>query len=151
MNSRERFLAALHGQTPDRTPVAHVAALTTVELQQATGCDMPDVHADPAKQAKLLAANHDVLGLDAVTFIINYFGEPAALGAQIALVDPREQPGHTDGGHHHDDRHDDGQLEKRVAAAARSDCPSTASTRTASGLRYQRCSPPRLEPHLFRS
>jgi len=83
MNSRERFLAALHGQTPDRTPVAHVAALTTVELQQATGCFMPDVHSDPAKQAKLLAANHDVLEFDAVNFIINYFGEPAALGAEM--------------------------------------------------------------------
>lgn len=29
MNSKTRFLAALNGETPDRTPVAHVAALTT--------------------------------------------------------------------------------------------------------------------------
>lgn len=92
MNSRERFLAALHGQTPDRTPVAHVAALTTMELQQATGCYMPDVHSDPAQQAKLLAANHDVLGLDAVTFIINYFGEPAALGAEMDWGTPSQLP-----------------------------------------------------------
>ena len=38
MESRERFLAALNGEKPDRTPVAHVAALTTVQLQQSTGC-----------------------------------------------------------------------------------------------------------------
>ncbi len=44
---------------------------------------MPQVHHDPARQARLLAANHDVLGFDAVSFIINYFGEPAALGAEI--------------------------------------------------------------------
>ncbi len=83
MNSRERFLAALHGGTPDRTPVAHVAAMTTVELQDATGCRMPAVHHDPEAQARLLAANHEQLGFDAVSFIINYFGEPAALGAAM--------------------------------------------------------------------
>jgi [methyl-Co(III) methanol-specific corrinoid protein]:coenzyme M methyltransferase len=44
---------------------------------------MPNVHLDPRAQAKLLAANHDVLGFDAVSFIINYFGEPAALGAEM--------------------------------------------------------------------
>ena len=79
MNARERFLAALHGEQPDRTPVAHVAAMTTVELQESTGCPMPQVHHDPSAQAKLLAANHEQLGFDAVSFIINYFGEPAAL------------------------------------------------------------------------
>ena len=83
MNSRERFLLALSGEKPDRPPVAHVAALTTVELQQATGCYMPQVHHEPQQQVRLLAANHEILGFDAVSFIINYFGEPAALGAQI--------------------------------------------------------------------
>jgi [methyl-Co(III) methanol-specific corrinoid protein]:coenzyme M methyltransferase len=63
--------------------VAHVAALTTVELQQSTGCRMPDVHHNAAAQARLLAANHDALGFDAVSFIINYFGEPAALGVEM--------------------------------------------------------------------
>jgi [methyl-Co(III) methanol-specific corrinoid protein]:coenzyme M methyltransferase len=83
MNSRERFLAALHGEHPDQPPVAHVAAMTTVELQETTGCRMPEVHHNPAAQARLLAANHQHLGFDAVSFIINYFGEPAALGAAI--------------------------------------------------------------------
>lgn len=83
MNSRERFLAALRGRRADRPPLAHVSALTTVELQQATGCHLPAAHHDAEQQARLLAANHDVLGFDAVSFILNYFGEPAALGAAI--------------------------------------------------------------------
>jgi len=83
VNSRERFLAALRGETPDRTPVAHVSALTTVELQEMTGCYMPGVHLDAGRLARLCWANHEVLGFDAVTFNINYFGEPAALGAKM--------------------------------------------------------------------
>lgn len=83
MNSRERFLAALNGEKPDRTPVAHVSALTTVELQEMTGCYMPQVHLDAGQLARLCWANHEVLGFDAVTFNINYFGEPAALGVKM--------------------------------------------------------------------
>ena len=95
MTSRERFLTALHGGQPDRPPLAHVAALTTVALQEATGCFMPEVHHDPEKQATLLAANHDVLGFDAVTFIINYFNEPAALGVEMNWGSPTELPVYT--------------------------------------------------------
>ena len=92
MNSRERFLAALAGQTPDRTPVAHVAALTTVELQRQTGCTMPEVHLDAEQLARLCYANHEVLGLDAVTFNVNYFGEPAALGSEMDWGDQVTYP-----------------------------------------------------------
>ena len=76
-------MRALRGEVPDRPPLAHVAALTTVELQQATGCFMPEVHLDAAQLVELLGANHAVLGFDAVTFIINYFNEPAALGVEM--------------------------------------------------------------------
>lgn len=92
MQSRERFLAALHGRRTDRPPVAHVAALTTVQLQQATGCRMPRVHHDADAQARLLIANHDELGFDAVSFIINYFGEPAALGVEMDWGDEIRLP-----------------------------------------------------------
>ncbi len=95
MNSRQRFLAAMNGEKPDQPPVAHVAALTTVELQDATGCRMPQVHHDPECQARLLAANHDVLGFDAVSFIINYFGEPAALGVEINWGNSAQLPAFT--------------------------------------------------------
>jgi [methyl-Co(III) methanol-specific corrinoid protein]:coenzyme M methyltransferase len=83
MNPRERFLTALRGEPTDRAPVAHVTALTTVELQRITGCFMPAVHRDPEALARLCWANHEILGLDAVTFNITYFGEPAALGSAM--------------------------------------------------------------------
>ena len=92
MNSKERFLAALAGQTSDRTPVAHVAALTTVELQRQTGCTMPEVHLDAEGLARLCYANHSVLGLDGVTFNVNYFGEPAALGSEMNWGDSVTYP-----------------------------------------------------------
>jgi [methyl-Co(III) methanol-specific corrinoid protein]:coenzyme M methyltransferase len=92
MNSRERFLAALAGGTPDRTPVAHVAALTTIDLQHRTGCTMPDVHLDAQRLVRLCYANHEVLGFDAVTFNINYFGEPAALGSRMDWGDRATYP-----------------------------------------------------------
>lgn len=84
MNARERSLTALRGEATDRAPVAHVAALTTVELQASTGCAMPAVHHDPEALVRLCYANHEVLGFDAVTFNINYFGEPAALGSAMS-------------------------------------------------------------------
>jgi [methyl-Co(III) methanol-specific corrinoid protein]:coenzyme M methyltransferase len=92
MTPRQRFLAGLRGEPTDRTPVAHVAALTTVQLQEATGCYMPAVHHDPEKLVRLMAANHEILGLDAVTFLINFFNEPAALGAEIEWGDRAQLP-----------------------------------------------------------
>ena len=95
MNSRERFLAALHSCPTGRTPVAHVAAMTTVELQRATDCWMPAVHHDAGKLVTLCGANHDILGFDAVTFNINYFGEPAALGCEMDWGTPTQLPTYT--------------------------------------------------------
>ncbi len=92
MTSKERFLAALRGNEVDRTPVAHVSALTTLELQESTGCSMPDVHHDPGQLVKLCGANHDELGFDAVTFIINFFNEPAALGCELNWGSRSELP-----------------------------------------------------------
>ncbi|MDK1032769.1 MAG: uroporphyrinogen decarboxylase family protein, partial [Planctomycetia bacterium] len=92
MNSRERFLAAMKGEEVDRAPLAHVAALTTVELQDATGCRMPEAHNHAETLVGLLSANHDVLGFDAVTFIINYFNEPAALGCKMDWGAPDRLP-----------------------------------------------------------
>ncbi len=92
MLPRERFLAALKDEKPDRPPLAHVSALTTVELQEMTKCYMPEVHNEPEKLVKLLATNHEVLGFDAVTFIINYFNEPAALGCEMKWGNKKELP-----------------------------------------------------------
>jgi [methyl-Co(III) methanol-specific corrinoid protein]:coenzyme M methyltransferase len=92
LSSRERFLAALRGEKPDRTPVAHVSAMTNRELQERTGCRMPEAHHDPEQLVRLCGANHDILGFDAVTFIINYFNEPAALGCRMRWGGPEELP-----------------------------------------------------------
>jgi [methyl-Co(III) methanol-specific corrinoid protein]:coenzyme M methyltransferase len=92
MLSRERFLAALRGEETDKTPLAHVSALTTVELQDITGCYMPKVHHEPEKLVDLLFANHKILGFDGVTFIINYFNEPATLGCKIRWGTKKDLP-----------------------------------------------------------
>lgn len=92
MIPRERFVAALHRRPVDRPPLAHVAALTTVEIQQHTGCELPDVYHDAEKQATLMGANHDLLNFDAVTFLLNYFNEPPALGADVDWGDSVQLP-----------------------------------------------------------
>ncbi len=92
MTPRERFLAALHGQPTDRTPTAYVSALTTVDLQERTGCRMPAAHHDAEQLAALCYANHEVLGFDGVTFLINYFNEPAALGVEMDWGSERALP-----------------------------------------------------------
>ena len=53
---------------------------------------MPHVHRDAEAQARLLAANHEILGFDGVSFIINYFGEPAALGVDMDWGGPEQLP-----------------------------------------------------------
>ena len=83
MTPRERFLAALHGQPSDRAPLAHVAALCPVKLQECTGALLPAAHHNPEQLVRLCGANHELLGFDAVCFIINYFNEPAALGVRL--------------------------------------------------------------------
>lgn len=95
MNSRERFLAALRGKKPDRTPLAYIAAMTNQELQRTTGCFMPDVHLDAEKLATLCGASHELFGFDGVTFILNYFNEPAALGCGMNWGGPQELPVYT--------------------------------------------------------
>lgn len=93
MNPKERFLAILKGEKAGFVPpLAHVSALTTVQLQKLTGCHMPEVHHDAEKLVTLLAANHEILGFDAVSFIINYFNEPAALGCRMNWGNERELP-----------------------------------------------------------
>lgn len=77
------FMAALQGKAVDRPPLAQAAALTCQEIQARTGCFMPEAHLDPEKLVGLMGANHDILGCDAVCFIMNFFNEPAALGVEM--------------------------------------------------------------------
>lgn len=92
MTAKRRFTTALAGGKPDRPPLAYVAALTNLEMQERTGCAMPEVHTDGEKLFRLCAAAHEHLGFDAVTFIINAFGEAAALGSRLRWGGPGELP-----------------------------------------------------------
>lgn len=69
--------------------------MTNQELQQATGCAMPEVHLDAEKLVSLCAASHELFGFDGVTFILNYFNEPAALGCSMNWGGPAELPVYT--------------------------------------------------------
>jgi len=75
--------------------LAYIAAMTNQELQRTTGCYMPDVHLSPEKLARLCAASHELFGFDGVTFILNYFNEPAALGCSMNWGGPKELPVYT--------------------------------------------------------
>ena len=69
--------------------------MTNQELQQSTGCAMPEVHLDAEKLVTLCAASHELFGFDGVTFILNYFNEPAALGCSMNWGGPAELPVYT--------------------------------------------------------
>jgi [methyl-Co(III) methanol-specific corrinoid protein]:coenzyme M methyltransferase len=69
--------------------------MTNQELQQSTGCAMPEVHLNAEKLATLCAASHELFGFDGVTFILNYFNEPAALGCSMDWGGPGQLPVYT--------------------------------------------------------
>jgi MtaA/CmuA family methyltransferase len=69
--------------------------MTNQELQQSTGCAMPEVHLDAERLVDLCAASHELFGFDGVTFILNYFNEPAALGCSMNWGGPAELPVYT--------------------------------------------------------
>lgn len=77
--------------------------MTNRELQETTGCFMPDVHLDGEKLAVLCAASHELFGFDGVTFIQNYFNEPAALGCSMKWGGPEELPVYCSHPWQHDD------------------------------------------------
>jgi [methyl-Co(III) methanol-specific corrinoid protein]:coenzyme M methyltransferase len=69
--------------------------MTNQELQKSTGCFMPEVHLDAEKLVNLCAASHRLFGFDGVTFILNYFNEPAALGCSMDWGGPGQLPVYT--------------------------------------------------------
>lgn len=50
---------------------------------------------DAEKLVSLCAASHELFGFDGVTFILNYFNEPAALGCSMNWGGPAELPVYT--------------------------------------------------------
>jgi len=92
MSPRDRFIAALNGQPVGKPPLAHIAAMTTVEIQEATGITMPSAHVHPEKMAGLMGANYEILGFDAITIPINFFNEPATLDVEMNWGDTTTLP-----------------------------------------------------------
>jgi [methyl-Co(III) methanol-specific corrinoid protein]:coenzyme M methyltransferase len=69
--------------------------MTNQELQRTADCFMPEVHLNAEKLVRLCAASHELFGFDGVTFILNYFNEPAALGCAMNWGGPGELPVYT--------------------------------------------------------
>lgn len=89
---RRRFLRALLGGKPDRTPAGNVVSVATVEQMRLTGAWFPEAHTDPQKMALLAAAGHEILGFDTVMPVFSVIQEAAALGCELSWGGPQEMP-----------------------------------------------------------
>jgi methylthiol:coenzyme M methyltransferase len=83
MTSRERVLAALHGQPVDRTPVVNPTSVATVELMDLVDAPFPDAHREPEVMARLAATGHTELGFDTVMPVFSIIQESSALGCKM--------------------------------------------------------------------
>lgn len=93
MSPKRRFLTALMGGKPDRTPVGNVVSVATVELMEQTGASFPQVHLDARLMAELAASGHTVLGYDTVMPVFSVVQEAAALGCAMEWGAPDMMPG----------------------------------------------------------
>jgi [methyl-Co(III) methanol-specific corrinoid protein]:coenzyme M methyltransferase len=82
---KERVMAALSMEKPDRTPVGAVAQSATVDQMEATGAFWPAVHTDAAQMAKLGAAAATVLGMDTIRIPFDLTSEAELFGANVDL------------------------------------------------------------------
>lgn len=92
MTSRQRFLAALHGQPVDRPAAATIVSAATYELMDMAGAHLPEVNTEPEAMAALAVATHEVMGFDTVMPIFSIAQEATALGCQVDWRDPRRMP-----------------------------------------------------------
>ena len=83
MNAKERVMCVLNHQKPDRMPCFGANSTVTYEQMEKVQAFWPEGHENGEIMAKQAMTAFSVLGFDAVSFIINYFGEPAALGAEM--------------------------------------------------------------------
>ena len=83
MTSRERVLAALHGQPVDRTPICCPTSVATVELMDLVDAPFPDANRQAEPMARLAATAHTILGFDTVMPVFSIIQESAALGCKM--------------------------------------------------------------------
>ncbi len=93
MSPKRRFLTAMLGGKPDRTPVGNVVSVVTSGLMEQAGAWFPAAHLEAESMARLAAAGHTHLGYDTVMPVFSVVQEAAALGCQIDWGGPEMMPG----------------------------------------------------------
>lgn len=83
MNSKQRFLQALHRQPVDRPPVAAVTTGITLDMMERAGIYWPEAHHDPALLAGLAESVWLYAGLECIKLPFGMTVEVEALGAPI--------------------------------------------------------------------
>ena len=93
MSAKRRFLTAMLGGKPDRTPVGNVVSVACVGLMETVDAWFPDAHLQAESMASLAAAGHTILGYDTVMPVFSVVQEAAALGCRIDWGAPDMMPG----------------------------------------------------------
>ena len=94
MNAKERVMAVLNHQKPDRMPCFGANSMATYDQMEAVQAFWPKAHEDGESMAKLALASHTVLGFDAVRVPFCQTFEAHALGCKIK---PGKGPGGVEG------------------------------------------------------
>ena len=83
MTSKERFMAAMAGDSPDRPPAASIVSAVSFELMDRVGVHFPQANIEAEAMATLAAATHEILGFDSVMPIYSIAQEATALGCEV--------------------------------------------------------------------
>ena len=94
MNSKERVMAVINHQKPDRMPCFGANCMVTYEQMEAVQAFWPKGHEDGETMARMALASHTVLGFDAVRVPFCQTFEARALGIKIK---PGKLPGNMEG------------------------------------------------------
>ncbi len=94
MNSKERVMAVINHQKPDRMPCFGANCMATYEQMEKVQAFWPEAHENGKAMARLALASHTVLGFDAVRVPFCQTFEARALGAKIK---PGKLPGDLEG------------------------------------------------------
>ncbi|RLC06098.1 MAG: hypothetical protein DRH90_04290 [Deltaproteobacteria bacterium] len=83
MNSKERVMAVINHQKPDRLPCFGANCMATYEQMEKTQAFWPQAHEVGETMARLALASNTILGFDAVRVPFCQTFEARALGARI--------------------------------------------------------------------
>ncbi|MBN1421039.1 MAG: MtaA/CmuA family methyltransferase [Planctomycetes bacterium] len=83
MKPRDRVLAALRGESPERIPVGAVTQSATLEQMEVTGAAWPEAHADPGKMADLASGARTLCGFDIVRVPFDQTVEAERFGCAV--------------------------------------------------------------------